>query len=394
MGGKIRLGVAGLGRAFTLMLPAFTRDPRVELAAAADPREEARLRFSEEFGAPAYSTVEELCKDASLEAIYIATPHQFHSEHAKIAAGHGKHILVEKPMALSIEECNGMIEAAEQTGVYLVVGHSHSFDAPVEKTRQLIESGNFGSLRMITALNFTDFLYRPRRREELETNLGGGVIFSQAAHQIDIVRLLGGGVLRSVRAHTGAWDAARPAEGAYCALLTFDSGAFASITYSGYAHFDSDEFCDWTSELGQAKSQDGYGAARRNLAGAPTAEEEASLKNMRAYGYLRGGATPTAPMLLHEHFGFVLASCERADLRPMPRGVAIYDDGRQWIESLPAPVIPRVEVIDELFQAVRQGIEPLHRGEWGLATLEACQAILRSAREKCEIVLSHQTGLA
>ena len=85
--------------------------------------------------------------------------------------------------------------------VVLVVGHSHSFNAPILRTREIIESGAYGAPRMISALNFTDFLYRPRRPEELDTAQGGGVIFSQAAHQIDIVRLLGGGRVRSVRAH-------------------------------------------------------------------------------------------------------------------------------------------------------------------------------------------------
>ena len=54
----------------------------------------------------------------------------------------------------------------------------------------MIRSGEHGRVRMINALNFTDFLYRPRRPEELDTKTGGGVVFSQAAHQIDVVRLL------------------------------------------------------------------------------------------------------------------------------------------------------------------------------------------------------------
>ena len=103
-----------------------------------------------------------------------------------------------------------MIAAARSAGVQLVVGHSHSFDRPIRRTREIIASGAVGAPRMITALNFTDFLYRPRRPEELVTEQGGGVVFSQAAHQIDIVRLLGGGRVRSVRASTGAWDPARP----------------------------------------------------------------------------------------------------------------------------------------------------------------------------------------
>ena len=76
-----------------------------------------------------------------------------------------------------------------------------------------------------TALNFTDFLYRPRRPEELATASGGGVVFSQAAHQVDIVRLLAGGHAQSVRAMAGAWDARRATEGAYAALIAFEGHA-------------------------------------------------------------------------------------------------------------------------------------------------------------------------
>ena len=96
-----------------------------------------------------------------------------------------------------------MIAATRRAGVRMVIGHSHSFDAPIRRTRELIASGAVGSLRMISALNYTDFLYRPRRPEELRTESGGGVIFNQAPHQVDIVRLLGGGLVRSVCAVTG-----------------------------------------------------------------------------------------------------------------------------------------------------------------------------------------------
>src|SRR5438067_9519584 len=237
----MRLGVAGLGRAFTLVAPALAADARIELVAAADPRPEARAQFERDFAGRAYAGVEELCADRAVEVLYVATPHQFHAEHARLAFAAGKHALIEKPMALTLNECRSMVAAAHAAGKQLVVGHSHSFDAPVRRTRELIASGKYGALRMITALNFTDFLYRPRRPEELDTSRGGGAVYNQAAHHVDIVRLLGGGRLKSVRAQTGAWDAARPTEGAYSALLTFENGAFASITYSGYAHLDSDE---------------------------------------------------------------------------------------------------------------------------------------------------------
>jgi predicted dehydrogenase len=196
------------------MLPTFTRHPAVRLVAAADTRTEARKRFADEFSAKTYDTVAALCADAAVDAVYVATPHQFHREHATQAAEAGKHLLIEKPMALTVEDCAAIVEAARRAGVHVVVGHSHSFDTPVQHLRKLIESDAFGQVRMITALNYTDYLFRPRRPEELDTSKGGGAVFNQAAHQVDMVRLVAGAPVTGVRAVTGSWDANRPTEGA------------------------------------------------------------------------------------------------------------------------------------------------------------------------------------
>lgn len=379
---KLKLGVAGLGRAFGLMLPTLALDPRVAIVAAADPRPEARKRFETDFKVPSFSTVEELCENQNVEAVYVATPHQLHAEHARIAAAHGKHLLVEKPMAISVAECRAMIDAAGAAGVQLVVGPSHSFDRPILEARRIIASGSVGRVRMITALNFTDFLFRPRRPEELDTAQGGGVAYSQAAHQVDVVRHLAGSRVTSVRAMTGAWDPSRPTEGAYSCLLGFEEGCFASLSYSGYGHFDSDEFMGSVSELGRAKQ---LGFSRKNFS-----DNETEQKNARNYGG-RDYKTP-AKAEFHEHFGLLIVSCERADLRPQPDGVMVYGDSERRLERIAPPDIPRKEVIDELYGAVVEGKAPLHGGEWSLATLEVCAAILQSAREKREIALTSRTG--
>lgn len=388
----LRLGVAGLGKAFMLMLPGLLAHPSVKLVAAADPRPEARARFAADFGANTYENVEALAADPAVQALYVASPHEFHARHVCLAATHGKHVLVEKPMALSMNECRTMIEAVSKAGVHMVVGHSHSFDAPIARTRSLIESGAFGRLRMITAMNFTDFLYRPRRPEELRTEAGGGVIYNQAPHHVDMVRLLAGARVTSVRAFAGSWDEARPTEGAYSALLSFDDGTFASITYSGYAHFDSDEFMDWIAESGFPKSPAQFAGTRAALRAQGAADED-MLKLKSNYG---GTAQTPAPEgeRWHQQFGPLIASCMRADLRPLPKGVAIHSDLGRRFEPIGAPAIPRRAVIDELAAAIFDNVPPLHDGAWGMATMEVCFAMLQSAREGREIVLAHQTGMA
>ncbi|MHA7880153.1 MAG: Gfo/Idh/MocA family protein [Saccharospirillum sp.] len=389
----LRIGIAGLGRGFMLLLPTLAAHPAVTLMAAFDPRADARQRFEQDFAGTTHTSFEALCKNQEVEAIYVASPHGLHRAQVELAARYGKHVLVEKPMALSIDDCVAMNQAMEDAGKVLLVGHSHSFDTPYRQTARMIQSGEVGAVRLIQAMNYTDFLYRPRRPEELDTEQGGGVVFSQAAHQVDIVRLLGGGEVVSVTAHTGQWDPARPTEGAYTALLTFANGAVANMTYSGYAHFDSDEFLGWRGELGQAQSGDDYGKARRLLASVTSPEAEAELKNRRAYGDALGLADTSLNGIGHNHFGFVLASCEQADLRPTPDGIGVYGHTEKRVVPLAEPDIPRREVIDEWVAAIRDGHPPIHSGAWGLATMEVCFAMLESARTGGTVTLAHQCAV-
>ncbi len=390
--GKVRLGVVGLGRAFSLMLPTFLADERVVLAAACDPRDTARRQFARDFGAPVYEDLSEMACSPAIDAVYVASPHQFHAAHACLAAANGKHLLVEKPMALSMAECDQMIEACARANVQMIVGHCHSFDSPYLHTRHLLDSGRFGAVRMIHALNYTDFLYRPRRPEELQTEAGGGVVFSQAAHQVDVVRLLAGSPASRVRATLGRWDPSRPTEGAYSAMLWFENGSYASLTYSGYGRFDSDPWNGGFTEMGFPAHEEDYGKARRRLAGIGSAEAETRLKADATYG----GPSWTSPAgasppLAHQHFGPVIVSCEHADIRPMPDGIWVYGDREREHIPLPAPSVPRFEVIDELIDAVVHGRRPIHGGPWAKATLEVCLAMLSSAREARDIELPHQT---
>lgn len=393
----LKFGIAGLGRAATSMLPSIINHPYVKIAAGADLRKEAREKFRSEFQAEVYESVEDLCKSANVDALYIATPHQFHAEHVIAAATYRKHAIVEKPMALTVQECETMNAAAEKNGIRLLVGHTHSFDPPILKIREIVRSGELGRLEMIHSWNFTNFLYRPRRPEELDTKLGGGVIFNQVPHQIDIVRWIGGGLARSVRSMTGIWDQNRPTEGSHVTYLEFIDGTAATVVYSGYDHFDTDEFHFWIGEGGQLKEPDRHGQARKALRGVKSPQEEAALKVSTGYGGTRQrrdafGAEQGERH--HPHFGITIASCERGDMRPSADGVFIYDDGGK--REVPVPLgraVPdKGKVIDEFYDAVVNDRPVLHHGRWGEATLEVCLAILQSACERREIFLSHQVA--
>ena len=385
----IGLGIAGLGMAGAVMVRAAAAHPGVKLCAAAEPHQAPRTAFARDFKVPGYALIVELCEDPAIEVVYIATPHQFHASHAVLAARAGKHIILEKPMALTLAECDAIIAAVEQAGVQLIVGHTHAFDPAVRAMRRIVESGELGPLGMIAAWNYTNFLYRPRRPEELDTMQGGGIVFNQVPHQIDMVRTVGGGRLRSVRAQTTTLDPARPTQGGLVAFLEFESQAAASLVYGGYDFFDSDELHFWISERGSDKARDQHGAARRALVGRQ--EEEARLRVERyAYGAADGAAPNHQP-----HFGLMIVTCADGEMRASADGLFVYDaNGKREIALPKSASMPgRSEVLDDMIAAIRTGRPPLHDGRWAKANVEVTLALLQSARERREIILEHQVGI-
>lgn len=379
----LALGVVGLGMAGSVMVHAAAQHPNIRLVAGADPQASARDAFATQFRGRTYADAAQLCEESEVEAVYIATPHQFHRAHALMAAERGKHIVVEKPLALTLGDCDAIAKAAARYGVSLVVGHTHGFDPAVQKIRELARSGQFGALDLVAMWNYTDFLYRPRRPEELDTSRGGGIIFNQLPHQIDMARMIGGDI-RSVRAHLAALDPSRPTEGIAAALMRFESGATASLVYSGYDHFDADELHDWIAESGAKKSHGQHGAARRALA--VRRDDESTLRTQT----FALGARPFSPASHQPHFGELLVTCAQADFRPVGDGVMIYErDGARLLKLDRGTGVPgRREVLDEIYEAVRFGRAPLHDARWGRTTLATALALMRSAREDRDVTVA------
>lgn len=388
----LRFGIAGLGIASTQILPEFAGRPHLQVTAAADPRSEGREKFEREYGGKAYDSVEAMCDSSDVDAVYVCTPNHLHAEHVIAAAELGKHAIVEKPMALTLEECEAMNQAAERNGVKLLCGHTHSFDPPVRKMRELVRTGELGRLRMINTWHFNEFMYRPRMPQELDASLGGNIIYNQGPHQMDIVRLIGGGVVRSVRATTGIWDPARRTEGAYCGYLEFEDGTPATFAYNGYGHFDSAELSEWVGE--QQRDSDYNLRVRRTLAGAKTPEEEWALKEAQRFGggserdfHDRRGNRPQSI------FGVTIVSCEHGDIRQTPTSLRIYGDKRMWEVPVASGERGRAAELEELYQAVTNNRPVFHDGRWGEATLEVVLAIMQSGRERREILMQHQVAV-
>jgi phthalate 4,5-cis-dihydrodiol dehydrogenase len=388
MAAPVRLGIAGFGVAAQALLPFLAGRTDVVLTAVADPDPGARAAARAQVpGCATCTDVVALCERADVDAVYVATPTPLHAAHGTLAAACGKAVVVEKPIAVALPDALALAEATEKAGVPLIVGHSQSFEAPVRAMRDLIDDGSIGPLCALNAWYYTDWIYRPRHRDELDPERGGGVTMRQAAHHIDIVRTLGGGLLRSVRAMTGVWDTSRRADGSYSAYLEFEDGTPTTLFYSGYDHFPSAELTFGIGEAGQLLGGD-YATARRRLRGVRP-EDEATRKTSGSAGesrqaeLLRGGAA-------QPFFGLLIASCERADVRVSPPGLLVYDDDARREIPLPNARRGRDVLLDELVGAVRDGVPAQHDGRWGIANLEVCLAIRESARLRQEIPLRLQ----
>jgi phthalate 4,5-cis-dihydrodiol dehydrogenase len=335
----IRLGVAGLGLAGHMILSSLGSDRRVTIAAGADPVADSRKAFEAGHDAPAYSTVEELCQDPAVNTVWVATPTRFHREHTEAAVAAGKHVIVEKPMAPSVADCDAMVEGAAVAGVHLIAGGVRSLDPAFAGMREVIDSGAVGRLRHIQVSAHTAWMRRPRTPVEMDVALGGGIVFNQAPHQIDTVRvLLGGRAALSVAAWTEAWSDSRPGVGHYRADLEFEDDVHATLTYDGYGYLLSSELV--------------------------ASGESAVLADA----------------------GLVIASGSRGAVRPAGDCLCVVDDEGQRAVPIRAGDA-NTEAISELVALLERGRPPVHSGEWGRATLEIVIALLESAKDNRRVPL-------
>jgi phthalate 4,5-cis-dihydrodiol dehydrogenase len=295
-----------------------------------------------------------------------------------------------------------MCAAAREHGVKLLAGHTASYGLAVRAMRKVAQSGKIGGVEAIFIWSYTDWILRPRTADELVFEEGGGLVHRQAPHQIDILRLLGGGRLRSVRGSVGQWMRERPIPGFYTAYFEFEDGTPATIIHNGYGYFQTAELFPWAPPMHRYDDSDRIAFRRALRAGAR--DEEAEKAEFRIGGRkdktLRkapDGPPPWTPYSM----GMVLVSCERGDVRHSMHGLSVYaDDGRHEVDLRPygrdeadfegGATLPALE---ELHAAVVLGEPVYHSGEWGRATLEAALALITSSNERREVQLERQIAM-
>ena len=392
---RIRLGLAGVGIAALQVVDNLkSLDNEIELTALADIRKDNMDLFCERFGrqVPTFEDVHAMLRAPNVDAVWVATPNALHAEHTVAAAKAGKHVICEKPMAVTLQQCRDMVAAVETSGIKYVQGHSKVYDVPIRKMGEIVQSGELGRVVSIQTWNWNDWLIRALMEQEVDTDQGAGVVFRQGPHQIDIVRFLGGGRVRSVRASAGRNAPNFPkCEGNYTAFLDFEDGVAATMMFDGYGYFDITELTWGIGESGKRSKNPESTQKRYRPKGPVSAEEKyAQVRAGNPYGYGEGsGVDPTSPMRT-PFFGLTIVTCEKGVMRQSPDGVYVYDEnGRREVPC--PPHRGRAAELMELRDAVANDRPTLLDARWGMATAEVCLAILQSSRERREIMLTEQT---
>ena len=149
--------------------------------------QEYAARFN---GIDAFGSYESAAADSRVDAVYICTPHHLHLEHAALAARLGKHILVEKPIAGTLEDARAIVAEAKKAGVNLMVAENYRFLSAVLKAKELVEAGRLGQLRLIQVQE--QYPFEPSGwRNQAELN-GGGVFIDGGIHKASVLAYLAG----------------------------------------------------------------------------------------------------------------------------------------------------------------------------------------------------------
>ena len=243
---KIRWGILGCGHiARRRVARAIQDDAHSELVAACR-RNAATLReFCSDFQIKgAYTRDQELLADDTVDAVYIATPVHRHCPQTVAAAAAGKHVLCEKPMALSVAECDEMIGACRQHGVKLGVAYYRRFYPITRRMNELIAAGDIGDLLSVSVTCASRFALSPGDQgywRVIPAQGGGGSLMDIGSHRIDLLLHMFGDVT-DVKAYCYPVSAGYEPEDCASLIMRFDWGLQGSLQCVFGAPVDPDEF--------------------------------------------------------------------------------------------------------------------------------------------------------
>jgi predicted dehydrogenase len=232
---KIRTALIGCGKVGHTHASALSTLPESHFVAVCDKNLARAQAFAEQYGTGVYIDVQDMVTEAGVEAVVVCTPHPLHAQPAVLAVRAGAHVLVEKPMAACLGDCDAMVAAADEAGVKLGVISQRRLYEPVQRVKTAVEAGKIGRpvLGTVVVLGWRDAAYYRsdpwRGKWDAE---GGGVLVNQAPHQLDLLQWFMGPIDELF----GYWDNLNhpyiEVEDTAVAVLRFKSGGLGSIVVS------------------------------------------------------------------------------------------------------------------------------------------------------------------
>jgi UDP-N-acetylglucosamine 3-dehydrogenase len=216
----LRLAVIGAGHMGKNHIRVLADLSDVMLVGVADPNQQAALAAADRYGIPTYATHNELLDKARPEAVVVAAPTTCHHDIVMDSIHHGVHVLVEKPIAHSVEEAKEMIDAADRAGVVLAVGHIERFNPAVVELKRRIDANELGRIFMIHSRRQSPF---PQRIQDV------GVASDLAVHELDMMLYLTGSQVAHLKAETSQVLGRESREDIVFALLRFESGVLGVL---------------------------------------------------------------------------------------------------------------------------------------------------------------------
>ena len=231
MSGKVfRIALVGCGRISRNHVDAISRIDGIELVAACDDNADRARELAEPLGIPWFADYEKMLADVESDVVSICTPSGLHPSQGVLAARAGRHVVTEKPMAISLKGADELVRACDESHVFLFVVKQNRLNEPVKMLKRAVEQGRFGRLYMASC---TVFWARPQEYYEQAAWRGtwefdGGAFMNQASHYVDLIQWLMGPV-ESVMAKTATLARKIETEDTGVAVLRFRSGALGLI---------------------------------------------------------------------------------------------------------------------------------------------------------------------
>ena len=232
----LKIAIVGTGIIAGTHIDAMSKLDSCELAALCDINEAKLNELCEKHGVPGCTDYKKLPELCDIDAVILNLPHGLHAEASIFFLEAGKHVLVEKPMANTVEECDAMLAAAERTGKKLAIGHVQRFFRPNRIVKQMVESGELGKLCMYVEQRSINYFLPTRPAWFTSKKMaGGGIVMNYGAHAFDKLFYITGKTPVSVTASTANLLNDKDVEGHAQIFAKFDDGLSASVTFSGYS---------------------------------------------------------------------------------------------------------------------------------------------------------------